>query len=245
MIMEPSVVPLSPRNHRNGLVDDYASEEDQPNVSWFVTAPSTSNPISPASYQSAAAYPTSPISLNAPHPTRNEERITLLRSNSSETPRYHRQVSARSSSVRSTDERLGLVQRSGLESPHPGPPDARRLDQQKDDGRNVDFAADLEAIEEADSFAPSIMSGSLPSSHTNHTHLSSSTSSKLPDFLGSEIFQIVLHNPATAHQLLLFSQSRLCGENMEFLEKVRNATPLVDARSIHARLTDIIRSSTR
>ena len=40
------------------------------------------------------------------------------------------------------------------------------------------------------------------------------------DFFGNEVFQLVLHNPTTAHQLLKFSQSRLCGENMEFLEKV-------------------------
>ena len=43
------------------------------------------------------------------------------------------------------------------------------------------------------------------------------------DFFGPEIFQIVLHNPTTSYQLLLFSQSRFCGENMEFLEKVREA----------------------
>jgi hypothetical protein len=41
------------------------------------------------------------------------------------------------------------------------------------------------------------------------------------DFFSPEIFQIVLHNPTTSHQLLKFSQSRFCGENMEFLDKVR------------------------
>jgi hypothetical protein len=40
------------------------------------------------------------------------------------------------------------------------------------------------------------------------------------DFFSPEVFQIVLHNPATAHQLLKFSQARLSGENMEFLERV-------------------------
>ena len=43
------------------------------------------------------------------------------------------------------------------------------------------------------------------------------------DFFSPEIFQIVLHNPTTSYQLLLFSQSRFCGENMEFLEKVGEA----------------------
>lgn len=42
----------------------------------------------------------------------------------------------------------------------------------------------------------------------------------LADFFSSEVFQIVLHNPATAHRMLKFSQARMCGENMEFLEKV-------------------------
>lgn len=42
----------------------------------------------------------------------------------------------------------------------------------------------------------------------------------LADFFSTEVFQIVLHNPTTAHRLLKFSQARMCGENMEFLEKV-------------------------
>ena len=41
------------------------------------------------------------------------------------------------------------------------------------------------------------------------------TNSNSPD-----VFRIVLHNPTTAHRLLKFSQARMCGENMEFLEKV-------------------------
>ena len=42
----------------------------------------------------------------------------------------------------------------------------------------------------------------------------------LADFFSQEVFHIVLHNPTTAHRLLKFSQARMCGENMEFLEKV-------------------------
>ena len=42
----------------------------------------------------------------------------------------------------------------------------------------------------------------------------------LADFFSNEVFQIVLHNPTTAHRLAKFSQARMCGENMEFLEKV-------------------------
>ena len=54
------------------------------------------------------------------------------------------------------------------------------------------------------------------------------TASGLADFFSTEVFQIVLHNPTTAHRLLKFSQARMCGENMEFLEKVDAPTlPLI------------------
>lgn len=49
----------------------------------------------------------------------------------------------------------------------------------------------------------------------------------IADFFNPEVFQIVLHNPATAHQLLKFSQARMSGENMEFLDKVRLPTTLI------------------
>ncbi|MCJ1228994.1 hypothetical protein MMC12_005658 [Toensbergia leucococca] len=48
------------------------------------------------------------------------------------------------------------------------------------------------------------------------------------DFFSPEIFNIVLHNPTTAHQLLRFSQNRFCGENMEFLEKADRFNFLID-----------------
>lgn len=48
----------------------------------------------------------------------------------------------------------------------------------------------------------------------------STASQSMPDFFSSEIFQVVLHNPTTAYQLLKFSESRLCSENVEFLSKV-------------------------
>jgi hypothetical protein len=40
------------------------------------------------------------------------------------------------------------------------------------------------------------------------------------DFFSSEIFHLVLRNPTTAHRFLKFCQSRDCGENIEFLQKV-------------------------
>lgn len=54
----------------------------------------------------------------------------------------------------------------------------------------------------------------------------------LADFFSTEVFQIVLHNPTTAHRLLKFSQARMCGENMEFLEKV-DAAALPPIRLAH------------
>lgn len=47
--------------------------------------------------------------------------------------------------------------------------------------------------------------------------------SRLPDFFSRQVFQIALHNPATAHHLLKFSETRLCSENVEFLFKVRGS----------------------
>ena len=49
---------------------------------------------------------------------------------------------------------------------------------------------------------------------------SGNNSTNITDFFGSEVFQIVIHNPTTAHRVLKFCQSRACGENMEFLQKV-------------------------
>jgi hypothetical protein len=40
------------------------------------------------------------------------------------------------------------------------------------------------------------------------------------DFFSQEVFQIVLHNPTTAHRFMKFCESRACPENIEFLQKV-------------------------
>ena len=48
------------------------------------------------------------------------------------------------------------------------------------------------------------------------------------DFFSGEVFSLVLHNPTTAYQLLKFSQSHYCGENMEFLELADRYAALVD-----------------
>jgi|SRR5450432_4409071 phototropin len=43
------------------------------------------------------------------------------------------------------------------------------------------------------------------------------------DFFSREVFQLVLHNPTTAHRFLKFCQARSCAENIEFLQKVRRS----------------------
>lgn len=50
--------------------------------------------------------------------------------------------------------------------------------------------------------------------------MSNESLSRLPDFFSYGIFQVVLRNPTTAHQLLKFSETRLCSENIVFLSKV-------------------------
>ncbi|ETS86397.1 hypothetical protein PFICI_00225 [Pestalotiopsis fici W106-1] len=40
------------------------------------------------------------------------------------------------------------------------------------------------------------------------------------DFFSQGIFQVVIHNPATAYQLQKFCETQFCGENVEFLQKV-------------------------
>lgn len=49
---------------------------------------------------------------------------------------------------------------------------------------------------------------------------SSQNNGAMPDFFSAGIFQIVLHNPTTSHQLLKFAETRFCAENVEFLTKV-------------------------
>ena len=72
----------------------------------------------------------------------------------------------------------------------------------------------LSPIEETSYYAPSAASIS------EQANVSGTSPGRLTDFFGTEIFQMVLHNPTACHQLTKFAQTRLCGENMEFLEQV-------------------------
>ncbi|KZL79721.1 blue light receptor [Colletotrichum incanum] len=61
---------------------------------------------------------------------------------------------------------------------------------------------------------------SISRQSTSKHSMTSSGSSRGVDFLGPGIFQIVLHNPTTVHQLLKFAEARFCSESVEFLKKV-------------------------
>lgn len=58
------------------------------------------------------------------------------------------------------------------------------------------------------------------SQRSQRSMASGTSMNKFADFFGNDVFQIVLHNPTTAHQMLKFAQARLCAENLEFLDKV-------------------------
>lgn len=84
--------------------------------------------------------------------------------------------------------------------------------------RNLGFS--LDPVEERENYEASIS--------TQPTATSVTSNSRIADFFGAEVFQIVLHNPTTAHRLREFARSRLCGENLEFLEKVDQYQHLLD-----------------
>ncbi|EXJ92760.1 hypothetical protein A1O3_01312 [Capronia epimyces CBS 606.96] len=84
---------------------------------------------------------------------------------------------------------------------------------------------DLETIDERSSYGPSPSTFSRASQSTT---LTVASPYKVLDFFAEDVFQVALHNPATFHQLLRFSRSRLCGENLEFLDKVDKYNALLN-----------------
>ncbi|KAK9797589.1 hypothetical protein SCARD494_03418 [Seiridium cardinale] len=67
------------------------------------------------------------------------------------------------------------------------------------------------------------------SSEPSHYSSRISEGSNQPvDFFSQGIFQVVLHNPATSHQLLKYCESQVCSENVEFLTKVQQYRTMVN-----------------
>ena len=110
----------------------------------------------------------------------------------------------------------GVVE-TRLKSPAQSPVDSRQWPLRNGDEFNHEARGPgvLSLIEETSYYAPSAASTS------EQTNFSGTSSGRLTDFFGAEVFQMVLHNPTTCHQLTKFAQTRFCGENMEFLEQVR------------------------
>ena len=69
---------------------------------------------------------------------------------------------------------------------------------------------------------------STPSSQQTPESLGERMENKMPEFFSMTVFQAALYNPTISHQLLKFGQSRLCGENMEFLARVHKYQALVN-----------------
>ncbi|KAK7901032.1 hypothetical protein LTR67_003318 [Exophiala xenobiotica] len=142
-------------------------------------------------------------------------------------------LEVRSESARSNDGRYSSFRTHGTRSPTTRDPSETRNSEAPatpmsekenfEELRKLDF--NLDAIDEKSSYQPSLTSISRAS---HNTGLTSTSGSKLADFFSREVFQIVLHNPTTSHQLLKFSRSRLCGENLEFLEKVDKYNALLN-----------------
>ena len=89
------------------------------------------------------------------------------------------------------------------------PPTRNRSFRQSDDGSSS----------ERSGYAATSSRTTLGSGPKN---VASANGTSIMDFFSSEVFSLVLHNPTTAHRLMRFCQSRACGENMEFLQKVRS-----------------------
>ncbi|KAK4993370.1 hypothetical protein LTR66_006049 [Elasticomyces elasticus] len=166
-------------------------------------------------------------------------RVTYSRSNARRERDYDLPSPSRADSLeaKSDDGRKNSFRSYGARSPQTlrdsitpwqnGTSETLPSPNQQEDLRKLDFNLDAidEQVVEKSYDAPSISSMSRVSQHTG---ISGSSSSKMPDFFANEVFHIVLRNPATAHRLLKFSQSRLCGENIEFLERVDRYNTLLN-----------------
>lgn len=96
----------------------------------------------------------------------------------------------------------------------------------------------MDFMGEDNHYEPSL--SSVARSHATETHSTAATNSsgsRLPDFFSNEVFQVVLHNPTTSHQLQKFARSRLCAENIEYLAAVDKYQSLLS--DVAATLFDI------
>ncbi|EHY60539.1 hypothetical protein HRR83_000296 [Exophiala dermatitidis] len=107
--------------------------------------------------------------------------------------------------------------------------------QSKTSGRSVPAQANLEELgklvfdlEPVDERSFHERSPSTISRTSRTTAPTSASGYTVLDFFSEDVFQVAMHNPATFHQLLKFSRWRLCGENLEFLDKVDRYNSLLN-----------------
>ncbi|KAK8045176.1 hypothetical protein PG993_005200 [Apiospora rasikravindrae] len=134
------------------------------------------------------------------------------------------------SQARSHPAVQGMVQfgRFDNNSRHQSPlrnPSVHVLPYVDENGDWVEFNGDAQVSANGGTSIMSGMSGrrssvTIKKPPSQNGSLSSGGSSRLPDFFSQQVFQVVLHNPATAHHLLKFSENRVCSENVEFLAKI-------------------------
>lgn len=93
--------------------------------------------------------------------------------------------------------------------------------------------------------SPNGAPGSVVSQDVSSPSLHSSSSMTTPEFFSQSTFHTVLNNPTISHQFLKFAQSRLCGENLEFLAKVSRYRGLLEdvSRCVYEIHKDYISSS--
>ena len=210
--------PVVPTNTRTRLTRDYTSDESLPKVLPTKGAlgldPEFSLPVQRPSKGTMGLDPEFSLPVQRPGLDvgpgsfkSDDGRITAMRDHRTMSPQPRE-----SAELRKLDSAVSVTV------------NGQSLDRENQEQlRKLDFS--LESVDERSNYEPSI---SAVSHTTQNTALTSSSSSRLPDFFAPEVFQVVLHNPTTSHQLLKFSQTRLCGENMAFLEKVDKYNTLLN-----------------
>lgn len=222
--MDPPIVPYT---RQSRLVRDYTSDDDDDNNTPQVYQPRSPNLDRYLEVHSPTNVPQRTYSLNK----RPEDYAHLAPRSDSLTKKSEDYLHFAPRSNGATSPRSPATDQATFsgEELEPVRPQSRGgsvqapTQSQLDAIRKLDFS--LEAIDEHSSTERSTYEPSISSSHVSHvssqtTVPSGSLGQKMPDFFSQGVFQTVLHNPTTAHQLKLFSESRLCGENMEFLENV-------------------------
>lgn len=132
---------------------------------------------------------------------------------------------------------LNETQHKRLSDPEPTPQSVARKSAETS-GSRVSRSTSHAVFPRTNNFSRKVRLSNNPSSEEMSLH-SSSERNEIPrsargpghsgrkvEFFSPATFQQVLQDPTTNHQLLLFSRSRLCGEDVEFLGRVSESSRL-------------------